>query len=43
MTAFWIAGIGINLAALAALGWWALRNWRQGDERDDPRDRSDRH
>lgn len=34
MSAFWIVGIGINVAALAALAWWAVRNWRQRDEQD---------
>lgn len=30
MTAFWIAGIGINLVFFGALAWWAVRNWRRG-------------
>lgn len=31
MTAFWIIGIGINVVMLAALAWWAVRNWPRGD------------
>ncbi len=41
MTGFWIAGIAINVAGLAALVWWAARNWRRDadpDARQDPHD-----
>jgi uncharacterized membrane protein len=28
---FWISGIAINLLALVAVAFWAVRAWRQGD------------
>ncbi|MEB2353481.1 MAG: hypothetical protein OZ924_18980 [Burkholderiaceae bacterium] len=28
MKGFWIAGIAVNVAALVALAWWAIRNWK---------------
>lgn len=28
---FWIAGIAINLLALVAVAFWAVRAWRQAD------------
>ncbi len=31
MNGFWIAGIAINLLALVALGFWAVRAWKQAD------------
>ncbi len=40
MTAFWIIGIGINLALLVALAVWVVRNWnprRSGRDEDDRR------
>ncbi|MCZ7559274.1 MAG: hypothetical protein M5U30_03820 [Burkholderiaceae bacterium] len=33
MTGFWIAGIGINLAAFIALAWWAIRNWKRSSDK----------
>lgn len=31
MTGFWIAGIAINLIALAVVLVWAVRAWRESD------------
>lgn len=41
MTAFWVVGIGINLAMLVALAIWVVRNWKGRDSADrrDPVDR----
>lgn len=32
MTAFWIVGIGINVAVVVAVAWWAIRNWKGSAE-----------
>lgn len=31
MTAFWVIGIGINVVVMAAVVYWAVKNWRRGD------------
>lgn len=31
MMVFWAIGIGISVLMLAALIWWVVRNWRDGD------------
>jgi len=33
VTAFWVIGIGINIAVMAAVVYWAVKNWRRGDAR----------
>ena len=38
MSAFWIAGIGINIVVLVAIAWWAVRNWRGSTEGRSGRD-----
>ncbi|MFO1197625.1 MAG: hypothetical protein U1E86_11710 [Burkholderiaceae bacterium] len=29
MSAFWLIGIAIDVVALAALVWWAVRQWKK--------------
>jgi len=31
MMVFWAIGIGISVLMLAALVWWVVSNWRDGD------------
>ncbi len=31
MTAFWVIGIGLSVSMLAAVIWWIVSNWRDGD------------
>lgn len=41
MSAFWIAGIGINAICFGALIYWALKNWRRDNESaTKPRDKA---
>lgn len=42
LTGFWIAGIGINLAAFIALAWWGIRNWQRSSDKADGPDRDSR-
>jgi len=31
VTAFWVIGIGINVVVMAAVVYWAVKNWRRDD------------
>jgi hypothetical protein len=37
VTAFWVIGIGVNVVVMAAVVYWAVKNWRRGDVRASPR------